>query len=180
MVPESVFFFFFFFTVCHLKRSMIFQLRVHSDRMFFSEVPDAYAYPRKVRVVVPTTPIFCNVQMVLFVPKLMLAKHDDFDFDSVNFPFFDVDITSAPSYVFYISQIIRFDRVSTQVADFNTRNKILIAKLLKQGYRYHKLRKTCFFFFFFFCCCCCFFFGKILSTLLRPGIKHSCRTQISS
>ena len=26
--------------------------------------------------------------------------------------------------------------------NFNTRNKCLIAKLLKQGYRYHKLRKA--------------------------------------
>ena len=26
--------------------------------------------------------------------------------------------------------------------DFNTRNKLLTQKLLKQGYRYHKLRKT--------------------------------------
>ena len=30
----------------------------------------------------------------------------------------------------------------TRVADFNTRNKLLTQKLLKQGYRYHKLRKT--------------------------------------
>ena len=28
------------------------------------------------------------------------------------------------------------------VADFNTRNKLITQKLLKQGYRYHKLRKT--------------------------------------
>ena len=28
------------------------------------------------------------------------------------------------------------------VADFNTRNKLLTQKLLKQGYRYHKLRET--------------------------------------
>ena len=32
--------------------------------------------------------------------------------------------------------------VSNHVADFNTRNKLLTQKLLKQGYRYHKLRKT--------------------------------------
>ena len=33
-------------------------------------------------------------------------------------------------------------RVSSHVADFNTRNQILIAKLLKQGHWYRKLRKT--------------------------------------
>ena len=33
-------------------------------------------------------------------------------------------------------------RSSSHVADVNTRNKLLTQKLLKQGYRYHKLRKT--------------------------------------
>ena len=31
---------------------------------------------------------------------------------------------------------------SSHVDDFNTRNKVLTAKLLRQGYRYHKLRKA--------------------------------------
>ena len=31
---------------------------------------------------------------------------------------------------------------SSHVDDFNTRNKCLTAKLLKQGYRYHKIRKV--------------------------------------
>ena len=35
-----------------------------------------------------------------------------------------------------------FARASSYVTDFNTRNKLLTQKLLKQGYRYHKLRKT--------------------------------------
>ena len=33
-------------------------------------------------------------------------------------------------------------RVCNHVTDFNARNKCLTAKLLQQGYRYHKLRKT--------------------------------------
>ena len=32
--------------------------------------------------------------------------------------------------------------VYLEEGDFNTRNKLLTQKLLKQGYRYHKLRKT--------------------------------------
>ena len=32
--------------------------------------------------------------------------------------------------------------MSSHVADFNAHNKSLTAKLLQQGYRYHKLRKT--------------------------------------
>ena len=42
----------------------------------------------------------------------------------------------------YISQLIRFARVSSHAADFSARNKSLTAKLLQQGYWYHKLRKT--------------------------------------
>ena len=42
----------------------------------------------------------------------------------------------------YISQLIRFARGSSHVADFNGRNKSLTAKLVQQGYRYHKFRKT--------------------------------------
>ena len=46
------------------------------------------------------------------------------------------------SYGIYISQFIRFARVSSHVTDSNTRNKGLTAKLLQQVYRYHKLRNT--------------------------------------
>ena len=67
-------------------------------------------------------------------------KRDDFDFEIVNFPFLHGDVPRSTSYGVYISQLIRFVRAS---ADFNTRNKLLTQKLLKQGYRYHKLRKTC-------------------------------------
>ena len=54
----------------------------------------------------------------------------------------DGDVPRRASYGVYISQLIRFARVWNHVTDFNTRNKCLTAKLLQQGYRYHKLRKT--------------------------------------
>ena len=69
-------------------------------------------------------------------------KRDDFDFDIVNFPYLDGDVRA--SYGVHISQLIRFARVSGHVTDFNNRNKLLTAKLLNQGYLYHKLRKAFF------------------------------------
>ena len=69
-------------------------------------------------------------------------KRDDFDFEMVNFPFFDGDAPRSTSYGVHISQHIRFATVSSYVSDFNPRNKLLTQKLLKQGYRYHKLRKA--------------------------------------
>ena len=76
-----------------------------------------------------------------FVSSKIYDKREDFDFDIVNFPFLDGDVPRSSSYG-DISQLIRFARVSSHVADFNARNKSLTAKLLQQGYRYHKLRKT--------------------------------------
>ena len=79
-----------------------------------------------------------------FVSSKIYDKRNDFDFDIhvVNFPFLDGDVPRRPSYGVYISQLIRFARVCSHVDDFNTGNKCLTAKLLKQGYRYHKLRKV--------------------------------------
>ena len=76
------------------------------------------------------------------VSSKIYDKRDDFDFDIVNFPFLDGDVPRSTSYGVYISQLIRFARVSCHVVDFNARNESLTAKLLQQGYRYHKLRKT--------------------------------------
>ena len=77
-----------------------------------------------------------------FVSSKLYDKHDDFDFDIVNFPFLDGDVPRRPSNGVYISQHIRFTRVYSHVKDFNARNKCLTVKPLKQGYQYHKLRKA--------------------------------------
>ena len=50
--------------------------------------------------------------------------------------------STSPLNGVYIAQLIRFVRVCSHVDDFNARNKCLTAKHLKQGYRYHKLRKA--------------------------------------
>ena len=67
-----------------------------------------------------------------FVSSKIYDKRDDFDIDIVNFPFLDGDVPRRPFYGVYISQLIRFARVCSHVDDFNTRNKCLTAKLLKQ------------------------------------------------
>ena len=76
------------------------------------------------------------------VSSKIYDKRDDFDFEIENFPFLDGDAPRSPSYAVYISQLIRFVRVCSNVDDFNNRNLFLTAKLLKQGYRYHKIRKA--------------------------------------
>ena len=82
-----------------------------------------------------------NLDLNLSITNVIVSfkiydKQDDFTFKIVNFPFRDGDVPRPPSYGVYISQLIHFARVCSNVGDFNNRNLFLTAKLLKQGYRY--------------------------------------------
>ena len=92
-----------------------------------------------------TEAAFLNVHLSIsndIVSTKIYDKRDDFDFEIVNFLFLEGDVPRSTSYGVYISQLIRFARAFSYVSDFNTRNKLLTQKLLKQGYRYHKIHKT--------------------------------------
>ena len=77
-----------------------------------------------------------------FISRKIHDKPDDFDFEVVNISYLDGNVPRRASYGVYISQLIRFARVSSRATDFNTRNKLLTAKLINPGYRYHKLNKA--------------------------------------
>ena len=59
-------------------------------------------------------------------------KSNESDFEIVNFPFLDGDVPRSPSYGVYISQLIRFARVCSNIDDFNNRTLFMTTKLLKQ------------------------------------------------
>ena len=71
-----------------------------------------------------------------FVSCKIYDKRDEFDFEIVNFPFLDGGVPRAASYGVYISQLIRFARVTSHVTDFNTRNKRQKDCLWKQRTHY--------------------------------------------
>ena len=113
------------------------------DKNFFDSMVNRI-YPSELQLnkvnVSDTEASFLDLHLSIsdgFVKTKIYDKRDDFDI--VNFPFVDGDV---PRSAFYISQLIRFARVSSHVDDFNTGNKVLTAKLLRQGYRYHKVRKA--------------------------------------
>ena len=91
----------------------------------------------------------------IYAPELQLNKANTSDTEApfldlhlsisngfVSSKILDGDVPRSTSYGVYISQLIRFARVSRHMVDFNDRNKSLTAKLLQQGYRYQKIRKT--------------------------------------
>ena len=63
-------------------------------------------------------------------------------FEIVNFPFLDGDVPRSP-YMMYIflSLFVLLECVLMLMT--SNKNLFLTAKLLKQGYRYHKIRKAC-------------------------------------
>ena len=73
------------------------------------------------------------------VSSRIYEKRDNFDFEIVNFPFLDGNDPRSTPYRVYNSQLIHSARVSSHIADSNTRNKLLIQKLLKQSCLYHNL-----------------------------------------
>ena len=69
-------------------------------------------------------------------------KRDDFGFPIVNFSWLSGDALRLPTYGIYILQLVIFARCCTVDLDFYSKNIHLTFKLLTQGYKYHKLRKT--------------------------------------
>ena len=69
-------------------------------------------------------------------------KRDDFDFHIVNFPFLSSNIPSSPSYGVYIFQLIRYARCCSYYDDFGYRHRLLVDRLLYQGYEVKRLRNS--------------------------------------
>ena len=121
---------------------------LHIDNTFFDSMVN-HIYPSELQLnkayVSDTEASFLYLHLSIsdvLVKTKNFDKRDDFDFDIVNFLFLDGDVPRSTSYGVYIPQLIRFARVFGHVHNFNTPNKVLTAKLLRQGYRYHELRKA--------------------------------------
>ena len=71
-------------------------------------------------------------------------KRDDFGFPIVNFPWLGGAVPRLSSYGICISLLVPFGRCCTSDLEFHSKNLHLqiTSKLLTQGYRYYKLRKT--------------------------------------
>ena len=75
------------------------------------------------------------------VSSLIYDKRDDFNFEIVNF-LIEIFLAPLPMVYIFLSLFVLLE--CSNVQDFNNRNLFLTAKLLKQGYRYHEIRKSIF------------------------------------
>ena len=88
---------------------------------------------------------FLDLQLEITENKMNIKvydKRDDFNFKIINYPSLDGDVPASPSYGVFISQLIRFARICTEVNEFCSRSRLMSEKLLKQGFKYQRLRKT--------------------------------------
>ena len=104
------------------------------DNIYFDQMVDRI-YPTELQLnrtnSSDTETPFLDLNLCIYngtVSTKIYDKWDDFDFDIVNFPFLDGDVPRRASYGVYISQLIRFARASSNLNDFNYRNKALTAK----------------------------------------------------
>ena len=67
-----------------------------------------------------------------------MKKRDNFDFGIVNLPFLDSDV---PLVFVFLNLFVLLECPDILMTSMS-RNQGLIAKLLKEGDRYHKLRKS--------------------------------------
>ena len=147
------------------------------DNSFFESLyPSIYPIELKLNKanINDTSTSFLDLDLTIkdgIITSKIYDKRDDFDFQIVNYPHLDGDVPRIPSYGVYMSQLLRFARACTSIEDFNKRNLVITDKLLKQGYRYCKLRKT-FSKFYHRNISLISKYKTSLKSLLRQGISH--------
>ena len=102
-----------------------------------TETGGRFIYPRELEIkeTTETAASSSYLDFYLYIDNGKLTtklydKRDDFNFPIVNFPFLSSNIPSAPAYVVYVSQLIRYARTCSNYQDFMERGKVLTTKLL--------------------------------------------------
>ena len=120
---------------------------LNTDNLYFAQMVSP-TYPTEIQLnkasPSDTEAFFLDLDLFItngIVSTKIYDQCDDFNVEIVNFPLLDGDVPRPLSSGVYISQLTRFARVCSHVDDLNNRNKFLSSKLLKQGYRYHRLCK---------------------------------------
>jgi hypothetical protein len=72
----------------------------------------------------------------------LFDKRDAFGFSIVNFPDLSGNIPAKQSYGVFTSQLIRYARCCQHLHDFAKRSKLLIERLVNQGFKLYLLKRT--------------------------------------
>ena len=81
---------------------------------------------------------FLDIDIEITDKKFVTSLYDkrkDFNFQIVNYPFLCGNVPKRPSYGVFLSQVIRFSRVCIKYQCFIGECRMLVRKLLRQGYK---------------------------------------------
>ena len=123
-------------------------LIVFNNKNFWEYVKDIYPFQLNVEKTNQSDNLASYLDLIFTIEKdgklstKLYDKRDDFDFHIVNFPFLSSNIPSGPSYGVYISQLIRYGRCCSYYDHFRHRHKVLVERLVSQGYQYERLRNS--------------------------------------
>ena len=108
-----------------------------------------YIYPEELEsTVLETSYLDLKFENINGTYKISLYdKCDDFSFEIVNYPWLDSNIPSSPAYGVYISRLVAFGRACDDYTDFSLRHRVLVYKLIKQGYVKSRLKSKFYQFF---------------------------------
>ena len=88
---------------------------------------------------------FLDMNISIYRGKFYIKLYDkrnDYDFDVINFPYLDGNIPKGQSYGIFISQLIRYARISTSFSNFISDCKNLVTKLVGQYFDVAALHKV--------------------------------------
>ena len=71
----------------------------------------------------------------------VFCKTDTFPFDVISLPFLETNIVTKICYKVFYGQIVRYQRLCTDISTFEERTKILIDTLINRRYRLDKLQR---------------------------------------
>lgn len=80
---------------------------------------------------------FLDINIEIINKKFVTSLYDkrkDFNFKIVNYPFLCGNVPKRPSYGVFLSQVVRFSRVCMEYQCFISECRMLVRKLLTQGY----------------------------------------------
>ena len=75
-----------------------------------------------------------------FITKVY-NKTDSFPFDVISMPFLESNICEKICYKVFYSQILRYQRLCSNIEDFCSRTKMLGCQLMERGYEFGKLSR---------------------------------------
>ena len=119
-----------------------------NNKRFLEFISDIYPKELTISETTESTSIASYLDLIFIrdksnnITNKLYEKRDAFGFHIVNFPFMSSNNPSAPAYVVYASQLVRYACCCSNYSDYLLRHRALVTRPLSQGYKVNHLSNT--------------------------------------